>query len=134
MNALGEAYVNLTIIAKGIDQLFGNITVGPCIAFTNEEIPPEGRDSIKTLHITIKYKSYVMPRALLDNGSSLNVMPMSTLSRLPIDLSDLKKSQMVVRAFNGTKWEVLGNIKRSIQVGPLYFQLRVYSDGHQSIL
>ena len=32
-----------------------------------------------------------MPGALLDNGSLLNVMPMSTLSRLPIDLSDVKK-------------------------------------------
>ena len=62
-----------------------------------------------------------MPRALFDNGSSLNVMPMSTLSRLPIDLSDMKKSQMVVWAFNGTKREVLDNIKLPIQVGPFTF-------------
>ena len=46
---------------------------------------------------------------------------MSTLSRLPVDLYDLKKSQMVVRAFDGTKWEVLENIKLSIQVGPCTF-------------
>ena len=99
LNALGEAYVNPTITIEGIDQLVGNITAGACIAFIDEEIPPEGRDSTKALHITIKCKSYVMPRALLNNGSSFNVMPMSTLARLPTDLSDLKKSQMVVRAF-----------------------------------
>ena len=62
-----------------------------------------------------------MPRALLNNGSSLNVMPMSTLSRLPIDLSDLEKSQMVVRAFERKKKEVLKNIKLSIQVEPCTF-------------
>ena len=62
-----------------------------------------------------------MPRALLDNGSSLNVMPMSTLPRLPIDLLNMKKSQMVVRAFDETKREVLGNIKLPIQVGPCTF-------------
>ena len=62
-----------------------------------------------------------MPQALLDNGSSLNVMHVSTLLRLPIDLSDMKKSQMVVRAFDGTKREVLGNIKLSIQVEPCTF-------------
>ena len=62
-----------------------------------------------------------MPRALFDNGSSLNVMPMSTLSRLSIDLSNMRKSQMVVRAFDGTKREVLGNIKLLIQVGPCTF-------------
>ena len=103
LKALGEAYVNPTITVDGINQLVRNITTNACIAFIDEEIPPEGRDSTKALHITIKCKSYVMPRALLNNGSSFNVMPMSTLARLPIDLSNLKKSQMVVRAFDGTK-------------------------------
>ena len=109
------------IFVDGVDQLIGNITASACIAFTDEEIPLEGQDSIKALHITIKCKSHVMPRAFLDNGSSLNVMPMSTLSRLPIDLSELRKSEMVVRAFDGTKREVLENIKLSIQVGPNTF-------------
>ena len=95
LKALGEAYVISIISVDGIDQLVGNITVNACIAFTDEEIPPEGRDSTKALHITIKCKSHILPRALLDNSSSLNVMPMSTPSRLPIDLSNMKKSQMV---------------------------------------
>ena len=93
---LGEAYVNPTITIDGNDQLVGNITASACIAFTNEEIPPEGRESTKALHISIKCKSHIVPSALLDNGSSLNVMPVSTLSRLPIDLADMRKSQMVV--------------------------------------
>ena len=120
-NALGEAYVTPNIFVDGVDQLIGNITTGACIAFTDEEIHKKGHDSTKALHITIKCKSHVMPRALLDNGSSLNVMPMSTLLRLPIHLSNLRKSQMVVRAFDGTKQEVLGNIKLPIQVGPCTF-------------
>ena len=89
--------------------MIGNITAGACIAFIDEEIPLEGRDSTKALNITVKYKSHTVPRAFLDNGSSLNVMPMSTLSRLTIDLLNLRKSQMVVRAFDGTKREVLEN-------------------------
>ena len=97
------------------------ITVGACIAFNDEEIPPEGRDSTKALYITVKCKSHTVPRALLNNGSSLNIMPMSTLSRLPIDFSNLRKSQIVVRAFDGTKREILGNIKLSIQVGSCTF-------------
>ena len=111
LKALGEAYVTPTISIDGIDQLVGNITASACIAFTDEEIPPKGQNSTKAIHITIKCKNHIMPRALFDNGSSLNVMPMSTLSRLPIDLSNMRKSQMVVRAFDGTKREVFGNIK-----------------------
>ena len=41
LKALGEAYVTLIISVDGIDQLVGNITVDACIAFTDEEIPPE---------------------------------------------------------------------------------------------
>ena len=96
LKALGEAYMTPTISVDGIDQLVGNVTAGACIAFTDEEIPPEGRDSTKAFHITIKCKSHVMSRALLDNGSSFNMMPMSILSKLPIDFSDMKKSEMVV--------------------------------------
>ena len=96
----------------------GNITVGAFITFPDKEILPEGRGSTKAIHITIKCKNHIMPRAFLDNGSSLNVIIMSTLSKLPIDLSYTKKSQMVVRAFDGTKREVLGNIELPIQVGP----------------
>ena len=121
MKALDKAYVAHNISVEGIDQLVGNIRTGAFIAFSNKEIPSEGRGSTKALHITIMCKSHIMPRALLDNGSSLNVIPMSTLSRLLIDFSYMKKSQMVVRAFDETKREVLGNIKLPIQVGPCTF-------------
>ena len=39
LKALGEAYVTPTIPVDGIDQLVGNITVGACIVFIDEEIP-----------------------------------------------------------------------------------------------
>ena len=121
LKALDKAYVAQNISVEGIDQLVGNIIVGAFIAFLDDEIPPKGKERTKTLHITIKCKNYIMPRTLLDNGSSLNVIPMSTLSRPPIDLSCMRKSQRVVRAFDGTKREVLGNIKLPIQVGPCTF-------------
>ena len=38
LKALGEAYVTPTILLDGTNQLVGNITVGACIAFTDEEI------------------------------------------------------------------------------------------------
>ena len=55
------------------------------ISFSDDEIPPDGRGSTKALHITTKVKDYTLPKVLIDNGSSLNVMPLSTLMRLPVD-------------------------------------------------
>ena len=61
LNALGEAYVTPNLSVDRVDQLIGNITAGACIAFTDEEIPPEGWDSTKALHITVKCKSHTVP-------------------------------------------------------------------------
>ena len=123
IKALDGAYVDHNIFVDGVEQLIENITEGTFIAFTDEEIPPKGRDSTKALYITLKCKSHIMSRALFNNDSSLNVIPMSTLSRLPIDLSYMKKSHMMVRTFDGTKREVMGNIELPIQVRPCTFNL-----------
>ena len=61
LKALCEAYVTPNISIDGIDQLVGNKTANACITFTDEKIPPKGRDNTKALHITIKCKNHIMP-------------------------------------------------------------------------
>ena len=63
-----------------------NIVVSNKIAFLEDEILFEGHGSTNALYIMISCKVYTLPKALLDNGSSINVIPMETLSRLPVDL------------------------------------------------
>ncbi|RDX65966.1 hypothetical protein CR513_55321, partial [Mucuna pruriens] len=54
---------------------------------------------------------------LIDNGSSLNVLPKATLDKLtPVDAL-LKASSVVVGAFDGSKWEVMGEISLPILIG-----------------
>ena len=81
------------------------------ISFSDDEIPPNARGSTKALHITTKVKDCTLPKVLIDNGFSLNVMPLSTLIRLPVDRSYLKRTHTVVRAFDGTRREVIGEIE-----------------------
>ena len=81
------------------------------ISFSDVEIPPNGRDSTKALHITMKVKDCTLPKVLIDNGFSLNVMPLSTLMRLPVDRSYIKHTKTVVKAFDGTRREVTGEIE-----------------------
>ena len=81
------------------------------ISFNDDEIPPNGRGSIKALHITTKVKDCTLPKVLIDNESSLNVMPLSTLMRLSVDRSYIKHTKTVVRAFDGTRQEVTREIE-----------------------
>jgi len=57
-------------------------------------------------------------KVLIDNGSSLNVMPKSTLEKFPFNASHLRPSFMVVRAFDGSRREVRGEIDLPVQMGP----------------
>ena len=81
----------------------GNIAANNMITFSDDEISLGGRGNTKALYITISCKECTLQRALLDNGSSVNVIPMATLSRLPIDPSHMRKAHLVVRAFDGTR-------------------------------
>ena len=93
------------------DRLVGNIMMDNYISFSDDEIPPNGRGSTKALHITTKVKDCTLPKVLIDNRSSLNVMPLSTLMRFPMDRSCMKHSRTVVRAFDGTRREVTREIE-----------------------
>ncbi|EOY19441.1 Uncharacterized protein TCM_044564 [Theobroma cacao] len=106
LKVLNQAYVSQDISVEKLNHIVGNITVGNFISFNDEEIPSGGRGSNKALHITIKCKDHTVPRVLVDNGSALNVMPRSTLTKLPIDVSYMRTSRMVIRAFDGTTREV----------------------------
>jgi len=58
----------------------------------------------------VKCINHILARVLIDNGSTLNVMLKSTLAKLPFNGSYMKLSSMVVRAFDGSCKEVMGEI------------------------
>ena len=87
LKVLKQAYVPHNASTDKIDCLVGNIMMENYISFNDDEIPPNGHGSTKALHITTKVKDCTLPKVLIDNESSLNVMPLSTLMRLPVDRS-----------------------------------------------
>ena len=80
-----------------------NIVADNFISFSDNEIPPGGSTSTKALHITTHCRGTILPKVLTDNGSVLNVMSLITLSHLPADVSQIKHSHTIVKAFDGTK-------------------------------
>ncbi|KAA3460740.1 hypothetical protein EPI10_027374 [Gossypium australe] len=62
-------------------------------------------------------------RVLIDNRSALNVLPLSTLNRLPIDSSHMKTCQNIVRAFDGTERKVMGRIEIPLLIDPNTYEV-----------
>ncbi|XP_016747934.1 uncharacterized protein [Gossypium hirsutum] len=123
MKVLNEKYVIHDISVNKLDRLVNNIIADNFIYFNDDEIPPRGRGSIKALYITTRCKGYALPGVLIDNGSALNVLPLSTLNRLPIDGSHMKICQNVVRAFDGTERKVMVRIDISLEIGPNIYEV-----------
>ena len=94
LKILKQAYVPHNVSVDKIDRLVGNVMMDNYVSFSDDEIPPDGHGSTKALHITTKVKDCTLPKVLIDNGSSLNVMPLSTLMRLPVDRSYMKHSKI----------------------------------------
>jgi len=123
LKVLNEAYVPHDIAIGQLDQLISNITADNYISFSDDEIPQGGRGDYKALHITTYCKGAILPKVLVDNGSALNVMPISCLNRLPVDSSYLRKAHSRVRAFDGTCREVAGTITIPLQIGPCTYEI-----------
>lgn len=87
-----------------------NIMVNNFISFNEDELLLNGRGNIKALHISVECKGYIISRVLVGNGTSINIMPVQVLNQLPINSSCVRPSIMVVRAFDGTKRDVVGTL------------------------
>ena len=72
------------------------------ISFTNDELPPEGREHTLPMHIMVKCEDMIVFRALIDNDSALNVCSMSTIEHLNVDTSLIHHTTMIIIAFDGT--------------------------------
>ncbi|KAA3467095.1 hypothetical protein EPI10_002137 [Gossypium australe] len=117
MKVLNETYVADDIFVNKLDRLVNNLSAYNFIFFNDDEIPSGGMGSMKALHITTRYKGYTLSGVLIDNGSALNVLPLSTLNRLPVDSSHMKTCQNIMRAFNGTERKVIGRIEIPFLIG-----------------
>ncbi|KAA3462451.1 hypothetical protein EPI10_028937 [Gossypium australe] len=118
MKVLNETYVVDDISVNKLDRLVNNISANNFIFFNDNEISSGGMGSTKALHITTRCKGYTLTGVLIDNGSALNVLPLSTLNRLPVDSSHMKTCQNIVRAFDGTERKVvMGRIEITLLIG-----------------
>jgi len=123
LKILNEGHVVHDLLVEKFEGIVGNITVNNYLTFSDEELPIEGAGHNKALHISVKCMNHILAMVLIDNGSALNVMPKSTLTKLPSDGSYMKPSTTIVRAFDGSRRRVMGEITLPVQIGPITFEV-----------
>ena len=96
LKILNKAYIPPNISIGQLDRLVNNITTNNYISFSNDQIPHGGKENYKAFHITIYCKGTTLPKVLINNKSTLNVMPMSYLNKLPINASHIQSSHTIM--------------------------------------
>ncbi|KAI5438409.1 hypothetical protein KIW84_024235 [Lathyrus oleraceus] len=82
LKVLAQAHVTQDITVGQFDGVVANITTCNTLSFSNEELPKEGKNHNRALHVSIKCQEDALARVLVDTGSSLNVLPKRALAKL----------------------------------------------------
>ncbi|GAU21751.1 hypothetical protein TSUD_328760 [Trifolium subterraneum] len=123
MKFLNQAYVEHDVTLGQFGSIVGNVTTCNNLSFRDEELPEKGRNHNLTLHISVICKLDALSNVLVDTGSSLNVMSKVTLEKLSYRGAHLRSSAMILKAFDGSRKTVIGEIDLPISVGPHEFQI-----------
>ncbi|XP_058732797.1 uncharacterized protein LOC131604369 [Vicia villosa] len=121
MKILNAAHVTKDITVNQFDGMVANLTAGACLSFSDHELPSQGKEHNKALHISIQCGKAHLSRVLIDTGSSLNMMPKATLDKIALEGLVVRPSHLVVKAFDGSQSSVFGEVDLPIVVGPHTF-------------
>ena len=122
IRALSQIRFDTTTSPEGLIHL---LTAGQasCIVFSEDDLPPEGSNQTRPLHISVGCLGRRVPSVLLDNGSALIVCPLATAIPLGYRPTDFESSTQTVRAYDSTRREVMGTLTLELMIGPIIFQV-----------
>ena len=118
---LKNEHVPQKTTAVQFENSVASLTADNDLGFSDADLTLMGKNHNKALHISIECKGTTMAHVLVDTGSSLNVLPKGALDRLDCDGLVLKPSDIVVKAFDGSKRMVHGEVDLPIKVGSQVF-------------
>ncbi|XP_077242528.1 uncharacterized protein LOC143883046 [Tasmannia lanceolata] len=93
--------------------------------FYREDLPPEGRDHTKPLKITVICNKKKVLEVLVDNGSALNVCPLSTATTLGFGQENFVPSEQGIQAYDGTRRDAIGTLVTEIQIDGEEFEIEL---------
>ncbi|XP_070053934.1 uncharacterized protein [Nicotiana tomentosiformis] len=123
MKILNEAHVPDKITMNHLEKIANKIFEANRITFSDDELPMEGTEHNRALYLTVKCEDSVVSRVLVDNGSSANICPMSTLQKLKIGTERIHMNSVCVRGFDGGGKNSVGDIMLKLTIGPVEFTM-----------
>jgi hypothetical protein len=87
---------------RTIEHLVERIHATYYMYFTEDKLDVRGMGHNKPLYIIVRYKDYTIKKVLVNNGSTLNVLPKHILDEMVVGSMHMLPSTMTVRTYNGS--------------------------------
>ncbi|XP_050908951.1 uncharacterized protein LOC127122698 [Lathyrus oleraceus] len=127
LKILKRAYVPQEITVNQLETVVSNVNASHGLGFIDLDLTVDGCNHNNALHILMECKGALLSHVLVDTGSSLNVLPKKALAKLDCEGLTLRPTYLVVRAFDGSKRVVFGEVELPVKIGPE--KLKYISDG-----
>lgn len=121
MKLLSSSFVSQNINVNQLERVMASISADNSLDFKDFDLPPEGRNHNKALYTSMECKGTTLSCVLVDTGSSLNVLPKSALMKIDYARVKLRPSVLIVRAFDGSRKAIFGEVYLPVKIGPQVF-------------
>jgi len=108
---LNKAYMPQDMAQKTMKHLVRRIHATNWLYFTEDKINARGTGHNKPLYIIVRCKACIIGKVLVDNGSTLNVLPKHVLDKMLVDLTCMLPITMIASAYDGSPRQVWGPLK-----------------------
>ncbi|XP_077226388.1 uncharacterized protein LOC143859614 [Tasmannia lanceolata] len=123
LRELNSSQVSVEITPDELVGLVAMTKASKALSFSDEDLPSEGKDHTRPLKITILCNRKKVSEVLVDNGSALNVCPLSTATTLGFGPEDFIPSEQGILAYDGTRRDVIGTLATEIVIGGETFDI-----------
>jgi hypothetical protein len=89
------------------------------ITFTDEDMEVQYPDHRRPLYLSAAINEVQARRALVDTGSCINLIPLSTIQAAEISQKKIKGAPMEIKGFGGVGEYTKGHIQLVLKVGPI---------------
>ncbi|BFG41078.1 hypothetical protein CerSpe_273520 [Prunus speciosa] len=96
------------------------------IVFTDEDMEVPYPDHRRPLYLEGQINDVFIRRALVDTGSSVNILPLSVLTAAGIPLSKIVQSQTSISGFENKSEVTVGYMQVNLKVGPIRSLTKFY--------
>uniref|UniRef100_A0A2N9IY48 RNA-directed DNA polymerase n=1 Tax=Fagus sylvatica TaxID=28930 RepID=A0A2N9IY48_FAGSY len=89
------------------------------VTFTDEDMEVQYPDHRRPLYLSATINEVQVRRALVDNGSCINLIPLSTIQAAEIPQKKIQGAPMEIKGFGGVGEYTKGHIQLVLKVGPI---------------